>query len=89
MSKHDVVNLEASIKELEKDLSRLAHDAEFQELLKIIHRPGYTTPAEFTLTVGIVNTMIAQTRALAALKQALLLGNREIVEKAAGATSAG
>jgi hypothetical protein len=29
--------------------------------------------------------MIAQTRALAALKQALLLGNREIVDKAAGA----
>lgn len=85
MPKHDVANLEASIKELQVDLTRLAHEAELQELLKIIHRPGYTTPAEFTLTVGVVNTMIAQTRALSGLKQALLLGNREITVKAAGA----
>ncbi|MGK5057531.1 hypothetical protein ACQ4WY_11360 [Janthinobacterium sp. LB2P49] len=50
-----------------------------QELLRIIRFPGYTTPAEFTFSVAILDTMLVQAIALEKLGQDLLAGAKQVV----------
>jgi len=86
MEKHDIPKLERHIKELSQNLTGLADNTEFDELLKIIHRPGYTTPAEFLFAIGVVESMTAQTRAMTDLKRTLVNACRKVGEsKSAGA----
>ncbi len=86
MEKHDVTKLERHIKELSQNLTGLADNTEFDELLKIIHRPGWTTLPEFLFATGIVESMTAQTRAMHDLKRTLLNASRKVGEsKSAGA----
>jgi len=72
MQKREISHLEARIKEMREDLTSLADGAPFQEFLKIIHHPGFTTPAEILLFTGIVDSMRAQAGALLALKRAMV-----------------
>jgi hypothetical protein len=44
------------------------------DLISIIHRPGWTTPAEFMLVSGLVDAMTAHTKVIAGLQQTLLGG---------------
>src|SRR5690242_17257817 len=46
---HDIGRLESDIKTLQKTLSAFAHEDPYAQLLKFIHQPGWTTPAEFLL----------------------------------------
>lgn len=62
-------------------LADLGRGTSLRELLEIIRFPGYTTPAEFTLTVAIVDAMAAHVSALARLERELLVGSKQIVEK--------
>ena len=62
-------------------LADLGRGTSLRELLEIIRFPGYTTPAEFTLTVAIVDSIAAHVSALARLERDLLLGSKQIVEK--------
>lgn len=78
MLKHDVARLEAQVKEMSHSLKQLADGKEFEEFVLLIHRPGWTTPAEFMLVSGVVDSMLAQTKSLASLKQALLVGSRQV-----------
>lgn len=76
---HDIPQLEKHIKALHEAVRVLAVDDDFLELLKIIHSPGYTTPAEFKLVNGVIGLMHAQVRELTTLKGTLLSASREIV----------
>jgi hypothetical protein len=78
-AKHDVAGLEERIKVLVSELSGLATKAEFEEMIKLIWEKGHTTPAEAMFVHGVVDSMLAQTRMMAGLKQTLLTGNREII----------
>jgi hypothetical protein len=78
---HDVKHLGSRIEDLRKELAALAVDKDYEELLRIIHRPGWTTPAEFAFAVGLAEAMLAQTKTLAGLKQAFLKGSRAVVAK--------
>ena len=56
--------MQGHIKELDKKitalsdaLAKLGRGTSLPELIKIIHFPGYTTPAEFALTVTILDAM--------------------------------
>ena len=76
------------IRDLEKKISAhsdaLAHlgkGTTLQELLRIIRFPGYTTPAEFTFNVAILDTMLVQANALEKLGQDLLAGAKQVVVK--------
>jgi hypothetical protein len=97
MDKHNVTTLEGKIKELIGSLARLASTGEghtgasaasgdLQELLTIIHRPGWTTPAEATFVEGIVDSMTSNARTLDALKQVLLMGSRAVGSTSKSAT---
>jgi hypothetical protein len=81
MEQQHLTRLETQVKELDHSLANLTNDKDFQEFLKIIHRPGWTTPAEQAFVTGIVDSMLAQTKALTGLKQALMTGSREVVVK--------
>ena len=81
MDKHDVTHLETQIKQLGRCFSSLADDRDFQELITIIHRPGWTTVAEHLLVTGVVDSMLAQAKTLVGLKQALLNGSRAVTAK--------
>jgi hypothetical protein len=59
-------------------MAQVADSADFEELISIIHRPGWTTVAEALLVAGVVEAMHAHTQALAGLKQALLAGSRAV-----------
>ena len=50
---HDVAHLERRIDELRQNLATLAEDQDLAELIRQIRKPGYTTPAEFTLVLGL------------------------------------
>ncbi len=82
MPKHNVDQLEKQLKSLGGKLRKLADDQTITEMLKIIRRPGYTTPAEISFTGGIVNSLGAQVEAVIRLKQNLLEGSRLVVDKA-------
>lgn len=71
MERNDIAYLETQIKELRGDLAKLADDKNLQQFLVTIHHPGFTTPAEFLLFRGVVDSMLAQTKAISSLKQVL------------------
>jgi len=76
--KHDVTHLEARVTALKQSLAQLSDDASLNEFLEIIHKPGHTTVAEIAYEAGIVEVLLAQSRSMAELKNALLNGARAI-----------
>jgi hypothetical protein len=78
MAPHDISRLERQIKTLNSRLKKLAADDELAELLRHIHQPGWTTPAEFLLVSSILVSLEAQVESVAALKTNLLEGSRQI-----------
>ena len=81
MPPHDIARLERQIKTLNRRLKQIAEDDELAELLRHIRRPGWTTPAEFTLVNSIIVAMDAQVKAIGGLKTNLLEGSRQISTK--------
>jgi hypothetical protein len=78
MQKRELARLESRINELSERLTDLADDDQFANLIKIIHRPGWTTIAEQALVLGVVDSMIAQAKTLTALKNVLLSGASKV-----------
>ncbi len=76
MESHELKRLEENIKALRHSLRELSDNPELEELLKIIHRPGWTTPAEASLVGGIVDSARVQVQALAELKRVLVAGSQ-------------
>lgn len=63
---------------LQRSIGGIQDGEGFTELLRIIHRPGWTTPAEFKLVGGLVEIMETQARALVAMRELLLGASREV-----------
>ena len=80
MSDHVSV-VDKKVTALSKALAELGRGTSLSELLKIIRFPGYTTPAEFALTVTIVDTMAAHVSILINMEKELLAASKQIVEK--------
>jgi hypothetical protein len=77
-SEHNLAHLEARIKELSTQLATMADTQDLEEMISIIHKPGWTTPAEYVLVSGLVDTMHEQAKVLASLRQTLLNGGRTV-----------
>jgi hypothetical protein len=73
--------IERHVGDLRKIIDDLAAPAPFEELLRIIHRPGWTTLAEVALVNLNLETLTATTRMLVRVKGDLI--------KAAGQVKAG
>ena len=75
---HDIARLERDIVTLQKTVHAFAAEDVYKQLLKYIHQPGWTTPAEFQLVEGVVNAMNAQLRELTALRDVVVGASRQI-----------
>ena len=78
MEHHEVMHLETRIKALSQSLASVADDKDLKELLLIIHRPGWTTPAERQLVQGVIEAMHGHIQVFQGLKQALMAGSRQV-----------
>lgn len=76
----DIRKLETHITELEKSLANLARAEDWKRLIPIIHRPGWTTPAEYLFANAILEAMKAHTTALTNLKTQLLHASEAVVK---------
>ena len=79
-AKHDIGRLERDIKTFQKSVQAFAHEDTYAQLLKFIHQPGWTTPAEYLLVHSAINAMTAQVRELTALRDSVLSASREIAK---------
>jgi hypothetical protein len=78
MAKHDISHLETKIKELQEACRSLGDNSDLDELLKIIHRPGWTTPPEFAFATALVESLREQARNMLTLRKTLVSASREI-----------
>ena len=78
MESQHVAKLEGQIGELRSSLAGLAKTTDLEELIVIIRRPGWTTPAELTFASGIVDSMLAHTKVLTGLRQVLMSGSQRV-----------
>jgi len=67
----DIGKLEKKITALSDALAHLGKGTDLKDLLRIIHNPGWTTPAEWLFAMGIIDSMHAQANQLAALSTSL------------------
>ena len=81
MPTHDIAALEKKVTDLSNALAHLGTTEDLHELLRIIKRPGWTTPAEFILTTSIVDSITAQTKSIATQRQQLLKAAEEVTSK--------
>lgn len=74
MQQQDLTQLKNNMNDLRDQLRSLAEDNDIDQFLQIIHRPGFTTPAEATLISGVVSFMAEHAKLMAGLKQVLMSG---------------
>jgi hypothetical protein len=79
---HDIAYLERRIGALGEQLEAMSDTGDLKELIILMHRPGWTTPAEYQLVSGVIDIMQHQVEMLAAMKQVLLNGSRSIARQA-------
>ncbi|MFF2141599.1 hypothetical protein [Kitasatospora sp. NPDC058190] len=77
MEQNQLAHLEQRIHHLITVTKAVSNDPH-EELLKIIHRPGWTTPAEAALVTGAVDALIKQTEALNEARTTLMDGARSV-----------
>jgi len=69
---HDINGLERRITEVSDLIARLRVDADIKRLIANIHRPGFTTPAEFMLLNAAVQGMHDHLAAVSALNATVI-----------------
>ena len=77
----DPKTVETHVNNLTKNLKGLSEHKDFNELLTIIHRPGWATLAESMFVTAMLESMNAHTQHLTDLKNSLLAGARAVSAK--------
>jgi hypothetical protein len=72
MEKHELAKVETHIQTIRTAHAGLASGGPLDELFKIIHQPGWTTPAELAFLLTSLESIRAQTAQLATMEQGLL-----------------
>lgn len=86
MENHELIQLEAQIQALKISHTALGSGDSLDELMKIIHRPGWTTVAELAFVRTGLESVHAQTKQLTTLTQGLLAAAKLVsAGRAAGA----
>lgn len=70
--------LDKKITDLSDALAKLGRDTDLRDLLRIIRRPGWTTPAEYAFCVALLDDMQAHVTALDTLSTRLLKASRAV-----------
>ena len=86
MENHELTQLEGQIQALKTSHAALASGDSLDELLKIIHRPGWTTLAELAFVQAGLQSIRAQTAQLKTFTEGLVGAAKQVgVGRAAGA----
>ena len=72
--------VEAKVTALSNALATLGRGTTLAEFLKLIRFPGYTTPAEFAITMAVLDSMSAQVEALTKMQNELVAATKMIVK---------
>ncbi len=83
MPRHNVTRLETVVKQVRADIRRLGAREDLIETLRYIRKPGWTTPAEFRLTMATAQAMQSQVKVLGELQKTLVAASREIAAASA------
>ena len=75
---HDIDKLVTHIRGLQQAIAKLATDNHGEELMRLIHKPGWTTPAEFALMVAGLEAAQAQAETLGRQLHGLAAGARMV-----------
>jgi hypothetical protein len=77
MSDH-VTSLEPKIRRLQESMSRLTSENRAEQLLQIIHRPGWTTPQEAQLVHAMLDALTQHVETVDAAHRALIAASEGI-----------
>ena len=80
MEEKEIRALESGLKQLSQSLAELGGGRDIEELIPIIHGPGYTTEAEHYFVAGITDSLTQQVQNVTWLKNLLIEGTRVIGE---------
>lgn len=75
MHHHDTARLDEAVAALRENLQVVA---DFEEIIPLWKRPGWTTPAEFLLVEGMLASMVAISGQLVEMKQLVHAGARAV-----------
>jgi hypothetical protein len=78
MNKRDLEHLERSMRTLQGALGELSRQDDLEELIPLWRRPGWTTPAEFLLVQGTLDSMVTIAEHLGVMKRTLIEGSRQV-----------
>lgn len=78
MEDHDVGQLEKNIEQVQVRLRALVDEDRYAELIRIIRKPGWTTPAEFYLVNTAVEIVGQQIEIIDQLSRGLLEGSQKV-----------
>lgn len=73
---HDIEYLVGQAETLQASFERLFTPRDWEEIIEIWRKPGWTTPAEFFLVSASLDTMVSLTESLVEMKGALLEGSQ-------------
>jgi len=76
--KVDIQRLEKQITDVSDALAHLGTKEDFLHLIRIIHRPGWTTPAELAFLRASLEAMHAQARAMQAFRAELVRASEQV-----------
>lgn len=72
MKKSEITHLQTKIKTLNSELAKLGDPKPLEELLQIVHKPGFTSVAEGMFIAAIVDSLQQHTAATLQLRTSLL-----------------
>ena len=83
MPEKNVAQIEQKINTLKRDIQQLSNANVYDQLLQIIHKPGWTTPAESRFFETTLELISAQVQSLARAQQGLLEASQSVGTQAA------
>jgi len=82
MKEAEIRDLESRLKELAHAIGDLGNGSDVEDLIPIIHSPGWTTLPEWLFVTGTTEALTAQVRTANELKRTLVEGAGKIAEAA-------
>lgn len=78
MPSHDLAALERHVHRARDCFAKLGSTGDMEELIQIIKRPGWTTPAEFLMVQSSLEALTAHGEALLNMRQQLVNASRAV-----------
>jgi len=78
MDSQSIDALESTLRQLQDAVKDLGNSSDIDELLLLIHNPGWTTPLDHFFVTNIAEALTQQLQTASRMKQVLIAGSRSI-----------